>query len=140
MNRVSASEFDLLSIARAAVGAAPFEEVELQLRTARRPPEALRPTAMRLLRETLGKGVVLALMRRGGAAARVWRRHEPLPLRFGKSSVRLLQWMSAIPMSAAKIPRLDLDELLLGDELLLYFACALVSGSDCEQALLSQPV
>ena len=61
MTRVAASEYDLLTVARAVVGQGSPETVEPLLRRSREMPPKVGPTAMALLRRTLSRGVVLSL-------------------------------------------------------------------------------
>lgn len=141
MKRVAQSEFDLLSVARALTGGVSAEAVEPLLRTPRPRAAKLGPTAMALLKQTLSRGCVLELGRRGGwrdarhlrgeaevVSGRLWQRHGPPTLHFSPATLELLAWLVASPLAVpAECKPLKLKGPLgLGDELLLYLASDLV--------------
>ena len=141
MKRVAQSEFDLLSVARALTGGVSAEAVEPLLRTPRPRATKLGPTAMALLKQTLARGAVLEIGRRGGwrdtrhlrgetevVSGRLWQRHGPPTLCFSPATLELLAWLAASPLAVpAECKPLRLNGRLgLGDQLLLYLACDLV--------------
>lgn len=152
MTRVSAAEADLLTVARAVVGRAEPLEAEPLLRSPRPAPPELGPAASRLLKETLAKGAVLALVHRGGArwarslgpagpkAGRLWERHPPPALHFGAASRALLDWLTASAVGGDGAAPLTLAaEPTAADELLLYLACDLLARTGYGQAAAAQP-
>ena len=153
MNRVAQSEFDLLSVARALVGGVSARAVEPLLATPHATAPALGPTAMGLLEQTLSRGAVLELGRRGGwrpaahlrspgevVAGRLWERHRtPVALGFSSATIELLQWLVASPLAlpSACAP-LEATELTLGDQLVHYLACDLVVRCELPAASLGR--
>lgn len=134
MTVVSRAEADALAIARAVMGAAPFEGVQRLLLGPHKAPKRMGPTAAGLLKDMLGKGAVLALARGGGyqrdVKGRFWERHEPFRIGFGLSTVRLLQWLLEAPLGESGAEGVVLpDALDLGDELFLFQLLKLTQGS-----------
>lgn len=143
--KVAASEHAILTVARALVGEATPESAEPVLRASRELPAAMGPTASALLRETLSRGVVLCLARRGGwrrdkhlaqrgdspgnaavVEGRLWERHAELPpLVFTGATALLLRWMVHTPLGAPDRP-LIVGTLSLADEVVAYLACDLL--------------
>ncbi|HLT37574.1 MAG TPA: hypothetical protein VK034_14875, partial [Enhygromyxa sp.] len=130
--RVAKSEDELIKIARALVGSG-------------RPPSRIRaavpvtkigPTAMRLLQQTLARGVIATLLRAGGwqsrrtlvdgqpRRGRLWERHRELPaLHFGPASFELLIWLHGEDLNR---PSRELErnvDTTLADDMLHYLAC-----------------
>jgi hypothetical protein len=106
--QVAESEHQLLTLARVLVGEGSFALCEPLLGRARVLPR-LGPTALGLLRDTLARGVVLELGRRGGARrarhlaadggvreGRLWERHPTPPrLAFSPHTPRILRaWLA----------------------------------------------
>jgi hypothetical protein len=153
MNSVSPSEHALLTLARAIVGAGQYASVEDLLRARWTVPPKLSPAALHVLRDTLAKGVVLSLVRRGGwrrqrhlhegqgVEGRLWQRHTVPALHFSPLCVRTLQWLTAQPLGHSKCEPLEAEEPLTpADELFLYLCCHLVAGTPCEPAVGTQPL
>jgi|CXWL01.1.fsa_nt_gi hypothetical protein len=131
---VSPKESELLSVARAVMGGAPFEAVQRLLLSPRKAPAHIGPTAAGLLKDMLGKGVVLALAKGGGALrderGRLWERQKPARLDFGLSTVRLLQWLLEAPLGESGAEGVVLPETQgLGDELFLFSLLKLTQGT-----------
>jgi hypothetical protein len=139
--RVAESEHDLLLVARALVGQVPRAAVEPILFGTRGTYYGLRPTATRLLKQTLAVGCVRELMRRGGwqrgailedervVHGRAWERTPPRPLHFSLLSVHLCQWIAYQPLDAKTVRPLPALDPTLGDEILLYLAHELLGPS-----------
>lgn len=153
MTRVSHSEHTLLTLARAVVGSGQYGPVEDLLCGSHSAPERLSPGALHVLRDTLAKGTVLSLMRRGGwrrqrhlygaqeRAGRLWQRHPPLPLHFSALCVQTLQWLAEQPLGLAECKPLAVEGVpTLADELFLYSCCHLVAGTPCGPSVGAQPV
>lgn len=141
---VTRAEANLLSVARAAVGAVPAAEV-LRLLVTRAPaPARLGPTARAALADTLARGTVLALARQGGwlpdGGQRLWERHPAPPLRFGPDLVRLFSWMLTTPLGAADVAPLGLEgPLSLAEQAVVVVLLDALAGTGCDAALLRQP-
>lgn len=157
MNRVAASEADQLTVARALVGQETLAAAEGVVRRWRNMPTAARyrnkigPTAMKLLRDTLAKGAILQLARRGGwrtmrfvagdrvRSGRMWERHPPQALRFSRFSIHLLRWLTESPIARSDCPNLEALPETPADELLMYLAVDLCRRMDCAETLARQP-
>jgi hypothetical protein len=136
--RVAESEHDLLLVARALVGQVPRAAIEPVLFGTRGTYYSLRPTATRLLKQTLAVGCVRELMRRGGwqrgavvddervVHGRAWERTPPLPLHFSVLSVHLCRWIACEPLDAKTVKALPALAPTLADEILLYLAYELL--------------
>jgi hypothetical protein len=153
MTRVSPSEHTLLTLARAVVGHGQYGPVEDLLRGSHSAPERLSPGALHVLRDTLAKGTVLSLIRRGGwrrqrhlhgaqeRSGRLWQRHPLLPLHFSALCVQTLQWLAEQPLDSAECKPLAVEGApTLADELFLYSCCHLVAGTPCGPSVGAQPV
>ncbi|OJH42791.1 hypothetical protein [Cystobacter ferrugineus] len=153
MMSVSPSEHALLSLARAIVDSGQYASVEDLLLTRREVPPKLGPRALHVLRDLLAKGVVLALVRRGGwrrqrhlhdgqgVEGRLWQRHAAPPLHFSSACVRTLQWLTSQPLGRLDREPLEVVEpLTLADELFLYLCCHLVAGTPCGPSVGAQPL
>ena len=153
MISVSPSEHALLTLTRAIVDSGQYASVEDLLRTRRTVPPTLGPHALHVLRDLLAKGIVLALVRRGGwrrqhhlhagqgVEGRLWQRHTAPALRFSSVCVRTLLWLTAEPLANADCEPLDAEEpLTLADELFLYLCCHLVAGTPCGPSVGAQPL
>ncbi len=142
--RVARSEDELLKIARALVGAG---RPPSRARAAK-PVSQIGPTAMGLLQQTLARGVIATLLRRGGwetrrtlvgdlpKRGRLWERHPNLPvLRFGPASFALLTWLHRedLVRPSTELPRAVTTTL--ADDVLHYLACEQLTrmGSDVHQ-------
>lgn len=142
--RVSASEAVQLRILHAALGR-PAVGVDTLLRDALPSLPRLRPTACALVRDTLRKGLVFELARRGGVRpgrcvhegvareGRVFDRHPPIALELTSVSEDVLRWMASAPLGAtlhravgsSDDPTFDAPSL--GDELWMLFAADLLA-------------
>ena len=71
IKRVAASEYDILTITRGLVGQESLAALDGLLRRTRKIPPKIGTTSMGILQDTLAKGVVRELARRGG-----WRLHR----------------------------------------------------------------
>jgi hypothetical protein len=155
MHRVAQSEHDLVTVARALVGQGGFAAIEPFVASARALPETIGPVAMELLRETLGRGVVLALARRGGwrkatylgpegaglRQGRLWERHAAPALCFSGFSLALCRWIARGGPSILRGQDLLVppEGLRLGDELVLYLALDLLAAGGIATRLAEQP-
>lgn len=150
--RVARSEDELLKLARGLVGTG---RPPPRTRAAK-PIDAIGPTAMALLQQTLARGVIASLVRSGGwetrrflvdghgKRGRLWERHSPLPpLNFGPASFELLTWLHGedlVRPTRALERRLDTT---LADDVLHYLACEQLTraGLDIHQpAFLNSPL
>jgi hypothetical protein len=151
LRRVAQSEYDLLTVARSIVGEGSFATIDPIVHIGRKLPDKVGPTAMRLLEETLARGVVLELARRGGwrpmqhvsgpgptaQPARLWERHAaPPPIPFSPRSLKVLRFLSSGQKGElpAELP------LSLGDELTIYLALDLLHSGSAAQTLAEQPL
>jgi hypothetical protein len=106
-NRVAASEYDLLMIARALVGFVPADMVAPLMSAQRAAPKKLGSTAMRLFKQTLSRGLPVALARRGG-----WRHDEFLS---GEDVLKGRLWQRRPPPALVITPfSLQVCRLLAG--------------------------
>jgi hypothetical protein len=137
MQRVSCFEANLLQLLWYFLHCEPPERA-LPLLEKRCPaPPCLHRNAVRLIEDTLAKGCVVLLARRGGwrrerflrreriVEGRLWERTPPteLGLTFSAHSLRFLIWITANrPDDTAHPWCVAEKELTLGDRLLLYFA------------------
>jgi hypothetical protein len=142
---VTREERDLLVVARALVERGPYAAIEPILRADVR-LDGLTVDAMRLLRDTLAKGSVLALARGGGwrkiarragagvEVGRLWEVAEP-QLRFSHFAFALCRWLTCVPLLQARPPLLAAVPRTGGDELVAMFACALVEDELLERVV-----
>ena len=152
MIRVSPTEHELLSLARAIMGLGQYAPVEDLLRGRHTTvPPRLSPGALHVLRDTLAKGGVLAMARCGGwrgrrhlhggqpVSGRLWERHKAPALHFSPLTVHTLRWLLEQPLvkhGCAALP--ENTAPTLADELFLYLCCRLVAGTPCAQAVGAQ--
>lgn len=142
--QVTTQESDLLRVARAVVGLSSYGEVERLLAGQRVAPNALGPTAMDVLMDTLSRGVGLAVLRGGGwrqeRSKRLWERAPLPPIDFQAGSFQLLQWMLRSPLSETALKALPGKATQSwADELLLALALTMVTDTVCERGFASQP-
>jgi FtsH ternary system-associated peptide len=152
MNRIAASEHDLMTITRAIVGEGTGASVDPLLREGRALAGGLSPTAARLLKDTLAKGVFLQLVRRGGwrnqrrpgaggaVTGRLWERYLPQPFRFSAFSIALLRWLTTEPLGTAQwkpLPEQPIPEAA-ADQLLLYLIFDVIGPGDLARTLAEQ--
>ncbi|WP_164016886.1 hypothetical protein [Pyxidicoccus trucidator] len=152
MIRVSTTEHELLTLARAIMGLGQYAPVEDLLRDRHLTvPERLSPGAMHALRDTLSKGAVLALARCGGwrkrrhldgaqeRSSRLWERHPPPALHFSPLSFHALRWLLEQPLVKHGCKSLDVEGTpTVADELFLYLCCRLVAGTPCAKSVGAQ--
>jgi hypothetical protein len=141
---VTRAEANLLTLARVAVGAWSAQDALRLLVSTAQAPEKLGPTARRLLSETLARGTVAGLARRGGwrpeRGQRLWQRASLPPLHFTANLVRLFRWMLAHPLGAAEVPPLVLDgALTLAEQAVVTMLLEQLRWTGCETALALQP-
>lgn len=143
---VSTYEASLLGVARALTTPDAYPTIEPILLGAA-DPEPIGPTAMRLLEDTLAKGVVKMLARLGGAEPRirpdtgtlvrkrVFEARAPLKLAFGPFTFELVRWLATAPLTfgdrLARVPFQE-EATTLGDRLIAYLALRLVEGERVE--------
>ncbi len=158
MNRVAASEFELLSVIRALFDA-PGRGHHGQLPGAisnilRRPrhiPDGIGPTARRLIEDTMAKGLILALVRRGGwrwarslsdgqvISGRLWQRYSAPSFHLSPFALHLCRWLVSERLRAGECDALEARPATIGDELILYLALELTNRARCAEALADQP-
>lgn len=141
---VAQSEHDLLMIARALVGEVSPAAVSSLLRAPHPIPAKIGPTAMGILKQTLARGVVRELARRGGwrgvdagragPGGRLWERHRPVALHFSPITMDILRWLASAHLvgspGASAAPRWKIEDTTLADELMLYLAADLMEQAD----------
>lgn len=144
---VAQSEHDLLMIARALVGEVSPVAVSSFLRAPHPIPAKIGPTAMGILKQTLARGVVRELARRGGwrsvdaggagsagPGGRLWERHRPVALHFSRITMDILRWLASADLGgspgASAAPRWKIEDTTLADELMLYLAADLIEKAD----------
>lgn len=153
MKRVAASEFEMLTIARAL-----FESPRRRrpailaslLRQTRKLPSGVGPTALELMRDTMAKGVVLALINRGGwrrapslqqrevVTGRLWERHAPPGLHISPFAMELCRWLTSEPLRIGKCAPLTARPVTIADEFVLYLALDLTRRAGCAAGLREQ--
>lgn len=149
MIRVRTHEADLLAIARALVTRDAYTTVDALLAGPVR-LQQLGPTAMALLRQILGRGVVKVLAQLGGAHARrrpghagrvrVFDVRTPPALAFGPWTFEVLRWLTTAQLGARE-PGLPftMAPVKLGDQIVAYLILRLVQGRRLERAVASAP-
>lgn len=139
IKKVATSESHLLYMARAAVGLDAPDAVA-QLLAESKKVGKVGPTAMSLLKETLVKGVILALAHGGGAriarhpqngnivTGRLWDRHKKLQLSFSPITMEVLRWLITTKFADAKdIGAVEVKgSPTVADEIFLYTVCNLL--------------
>jgi hypothetical protein len=141
---VQPSEEVFLRLARSLVGLSP-PSTGVDVLVERHRPVELGSNAMTALKEILSKGLLLALVRRGGHASRrstrsdgsaskrgrLWERHPPPDLRFSAATMDLLRALHEQPLGEVDIgSEEDAPPLTAADEafyLLAATACAAVA-------------
>ncbi|MBL9025607.1 MAG: hypothetical protein JNL21_25655 [Myxococcales bacterium] len=129
------SEAEVVQVARSILGLLPGRAAVDLLSTPRKRP-AMRPEAIEVLEDTLRKGLVRSLVRRGGGRrsrsldanggvskkGRVWERHEAPPFRVTAATAHLLAYLVSSDLGAGQVPRRAPPPLALGDEIFFYLA------------------
>lgn len=121
-SRVAASERDLLMVTRALIGKVPVENVAPLMGAHKAVSPTIGPTAMRLFKQTLSRGLPLTLARRGGwqhdaylsadgevVSGRLWQRRRPPRLTLTGFSFRLCRLL------AGQVSRAELADVGLGN-------------------------
>lgn len=146
------SEADVIQVARSIVGLLPGRAAVDLLATRRKRP-ALRPDAIEVLEDSLRKGLIRSLVRRGGGQrarffdmeggvserGRVWERHAPPPLRVTAATTHLLAYLVASDLGAPTTPKRGPPPLALGDEVFFYLAAERCLEAGFERTLAAYP-
>jgi hypothetical protein len=132
-------EAQLISVARGLFGGTRPAELHALLFESYNAPAQLSRGALRVLEDTLAKGAVTWLVKNGAWRERLWEQQEPLPLKFDRQAMRVLQWLldTALVREAPTPLRLDVAGSI-GCELLLLAALNQVAGTAAEGAVASQ--
>ncbi len=149
--RVDVREAEVLAVARALVTPDSYGSVAATLASAL-PVTTLGPSAMRVLTDTLSKGIVKTLARLGGARLRIRPdTGSPKPARvfdvrpvpkiaFSTYTFELVRWLANTPLGAREsTARFVASPRTIGDELCAYLALRLVEGERLERVLASSP-
>jgi hypothetical protein len=139
---VTTAEANLLTIARVAVGAHPAQDALRLLLGTASAPKKLGPSARAVLGDTLARGTVVALARRGGwvkeGGRRLWERHEMPSLHFSANLVRVFRWLLSSPL-AGEVPALVVDgEFTWGEQVVLVTLLEQLRAAGCEGPLVLQ--
>ena len=147
---VAQSEHDLIVMVRALVAGPDSNEDIWSLLCAARPvAPKIGPTCTALIEDALRQSW-RALWQRGGTPpqtspsvikGRLWERYQPTPLHFSAASLQFLRWLVATPFAAPQstIKPLAAAKLMLGDQLLVYFALDAARATPALRVLASQP-
>lgn len=153
MKRVAASEFELLTVARALFEAPRKRRPAILaglLRQTRELPKGVGPTALALMRDTMAKGIVLALVGRGGwrrsdslqlgdvVSGRLWERHTPPGLHVTPFAMDLCRWLTSEPLRSPNCAPLPTRPVTIADEFVLYLALDLTRRAGCAAGLRAQ--
>lgn len=154
MKVISRFEANLVRILRYFVQRVPAEQALPLLVQPCARPRCLSRASVDLVKDSLAKGCMLLLVRRGGwrrerhlrdekvVAGRLWQRTPPqeLGLEFSRQSLRFLIWATAAELPAEK-PRtpLAVQELTVGDWLLFHFAYEALRQTGLGPGLRNQP-
>ncbi len=141
---VTADEANVLAVARMAAGLVSPSRLNNLLSSRQRVPETLSPAARRVLEDTLSRGLLLRLARRGAWQKRYgrrWWQGEPNePLRFTVNSFRILQWVLDEPLRSTNVTPLKVEgPLETGDVLLVVLLIEQLGRVDFDRPLLKQP-
>jgi len=130
-------EFHLVRILCTLVGVLPFEQTSAALNGRRPAPAELSATCLRLARETLAKGLILDLVRRGGwrrdeairdgtiRTGAVWERWplEERALEFGDGPLSFAVWLTKEKADDSRVPwDAEPNDLSAADELFFWKA------------------
>lgn len=133
------SEGQLVALARGLFSGG-GSDVHLLLLESWEAPAKLSPEGLRVLEDTLGKGAVLWLTRRGAWRERLWEKRPPPPLQFESGTVQVLQWLLEQPLGHdGASPLRLLEASSLGCELLLLAALSAAIDTPAERHLATQP-
>ncbi|MEM9493700.1 MAG: hypothetical protein AAGC55_31415, partial [Myxococcota bacterium] len=155
---VAASESELLTVIRALFDApgssrgdqAPGAVNELLRRPGRQTTAQISPVALGLVEDTMAKGLILALIRRGGwrdteavqdgevVSGRLWQRHAPLSFHLSPFSFELCRWLTEQQLRSNQCGALDHAPVTLGDEFILYLAMDLAESARCAEPVAAQ--
>jgi hypothetical protein len=142
--QISLREADIVEMARAIVVDGNLDSVLSILRTKREVPLKLCPNAIRLVKSTLSKGVILQMARRGGwkvenrpsygkwVSGRLWERKKPPQIKFSTLTMDVLRWLCSGPLDKSYVAakRTWATKVLIGDDIFLYllFDAIVASG------------
>jgi FtsH ternary system domain X6 len=151
--QVAASESDMIMMARALIaGPSGHDDIWALLCATRPLPPKIGPTSARIIEDTLRHawralwlrgGAKPAMTVRGGGSVkgRLWERHEPIPLAFTQSTIKLLRWLVATPFAApaSTLTELPAAPLSVGDQLMVYFALDAARTTPALRGIAIQP-
>ena len=148
---VSASEADLITMARALVAPHTYDMWSLVASSRPMPPK-IGPTAARLVADALAQ-MWPALWKRDGARpgasiekgkvkrGRGWERHTVVPLAYSSTTIALLRWMVGNALASGgnieKLPRMPLQ---FGDQVAIYLALDVTVGTPAQAVIARQPL
>ncbi len=152
MKSVSRFEANLLRLLHFFLRQAPIQQALPLLEAKLDRPRCLGRNAIDLVKDALGKGTVLLLIRGGGwrrerhmrgdnpVEGRLWERTPPaqLGLSFSRNSLDFLVWITAKKPDEDKKGWQPIVEPTLGDLLLLYFAYEQLRGNDLAGRLIEK--
>lgn len=151
--KVAASEHNLLMVTLGLVGRVPAQSVEMLVCQGRALPETFGSTSIGLLKDILGRGVLLQLARRGGhvharhlcdgkvVSGRLWERwsEKEVKLHFSPISVQVLRWVveSELAREGRYRPFDPKSKSVptAADELVFYLVCDLVQRCGLSEPL-----
>lgn len=141
MDRVSQTEFNVLSVAEALFGFSEPNSVSALLGTKHKVSTYFGPTAARILQDMVGKGIVLSLLNWGGhkrvkriyedtvTVSRLWEQRAPA-LHCTANVVKILWWLVAEPFADKKeAADLHLEHTTVGDSIVLSRALDLLRAN-----------
>ncbi len=134
LNKVSQSEFELLSLVQ---GLCTFDRSHLMeslIRESRKLPEQYSSLALSLLEDMLAKGLITGLAKKSGAGTQLsgtqvkdywWHKNPVQGLKFSEQSIVILRWVLGLELTCEQSPPdIQCTQLESGDGLLLYFVCS----------------
>jgi hypothetical protein len=148
--RVAIQEAEMLAVARALVTPDSYASIEATLGS-QLTVNKVGPSGMRVLEDTLAKGVVKTLARLGGARprirpggdgnkpVRVFEVRGTPKLSFSPYTFELLRWLTNTPLHAKDSAKLTTNPRTLGDEVIAYLTLRLVEGRRLERVVASSP-
>lgn len=154
MKSVTRFEANLLRILQCFLRRVPPEQALPLISSRCAGPGHVHRSAAVLIMDCLAKGCVSLLVRWGGwqrecflregrpTTGRLWERTPPdrLPLTFSRHTLEFLLWITASKPADAPFGPIPVDELTMGDWLLLFFAHGILRETEAFAALRGQPV